>query len=76
MSYTHTISPEELGFEKLREILQKNMSLGLSDESEKRIRSCKAYLDDKMQNQKKPVLVLCISIPFRRIGCRNCKKTW
>jgi len=55
MSNTHPISPEPLNFDIIRRILEKNMSLSLSELSHKRITACKQYLDDKMRTQKEPI---------------------
>ncbi len=51
----HTISPEYLSFETVKNILSQNLKLELSIDSKKRIEKCRKYLDEKMTNPEKPV---------------------
>ncbi len=55
MSNTHFISPENLTFSKLEEILEKGYKLELSEESKKLILDCKAYLDATIAKADKPI---------------------
>ena len=55
MSNTHFISPENLTFSKLEEILEKGYKLELSEESKKLILDCKAYLDETIAKADKPI---------------------
>ena len=51
----HYISPEDLTFEQIDEILSKNYTLELSKESITLINKCKEYLDKKIAESKKPL---------------------
>ena len=51
----HKISAEQLTVEKIKEIIDKNYKLELSDEAKTKVQKCRQYLDDKMQNQKEPI---------------------
>ncbi len=55
MNKTFYISPETLEFEQIKEILNENLKLELSEESKTRITKCKEYLDNKMATQKEPI---------------------
>ncbi len=55
MSNIFQISPKELNFEQISQILNKNLKLSLSEASKEKIVKCKKYLDDKMQMQKEPI---------------------
>jgi histidine ammonia-lyase len=49
------ISPEELKLETIREILDKNARLSLSEESVNLITLCRNYLDHKLENNTSPI---------------------
>ena len=51
----HYISPSPLTFEVIDNILKKNYTLALSEESKKLINDCKAYLDHKIETSAKPL---------------------
>lgn len=51
----HHISAEHLSIDRVREILDNNYKLDLSDDAVKRIVRCREYLDRKMENQKEPI---------------------
>lgn len=51
----HYISPAPLTFEVIDNILKNGVKLALSDESKKLIENCKAYLDRKIAESKKPL---------------------
>lgn len=55
MDNTHFISPEELSFEQIEKIVEKDMQLVLSEESIKRIEHCRTYLDKKVENHPDPI---------------------
>lgn len=53
---THYINPEEkLTLDKIQEIIDKKMTLALSDEAKRRIEKCRNYLNQKMETQKVPI---------------------
>ena len=53
---TYHFNPEErLTLEKIQEIIDKKMTLALSDEAKRRIEKCRNYLNQKMENQKVPI---------------------
>ena len=53
---THYINPDEkLTLAKIQEIIEKKMTLALSDEAKRRIEKCRAYIDHKMESQKEPI---------------------
>lgn len=49
------ISPENLSFEAVQEILENDVKLELSEESVRRIHTSKAYLDRKLEEADKPL---------------------
>ena len=52
----HYINPEErLTLDKIQEIIDKKMTLALSDEAKRRIEKCRNYLNQKMETQKVPI---------------------
>lgn len=51
----HHISAEHLSIDRVREILDNNYKLDLSEDAVKRIVRCREYLDRKMENQKEPI---------------------
>lgn len=55
MNNIHFISPEELTFERVDEIIKGDYKLKLSDKSTSLIQECRVYLDKKMENQSKPI---------------------
>ena len=49
-------NPEErLTLDKIQEIIDKKMTLALSDEAKRRIEKCRNYLNQKMETQKVPI---------------------
>jgi len=46
----HLIDPDHLSLETIDTIVRENRHLGLSDEARRRLRHCRAYLDDKLQH--------------------------
>ncbi|MDR0789706.1 MAG: histidine ammonia-lyase [Bacteroidales bacterium] len=52
---THHINPKELTLERVKQILDSNMTLALSDESIAKIVKCRNYLNDKMKTQSEPI---------------------
>ncbi|MBP5547020.1 MAG: aromatic amino acid lyase, partial [Bacteroidales bacterium] len=53
---TFTFNPEEkLTLDKIQEIIDKKMTLALSDEAKRRIEKCRNYLNQKMETQKVPI---------------------
>ena len=53
---TYHFNPEErLTLDKIQEILDKKMTLALSDEAKRRIEKCRNYLNQKMETQKVPI---------------------
>ena len=45
----HLIGPDHLSLETIAAILRVNHTIGLSDEARRRLRHCRAYLDNKLQ---------------------------
>jgi histidine ammonia-lyase len=52
---THYISSKELDFDTIKDILENNSQIVLSDDSINRIEKCRNYLDKKMETQEEPV---------------------
>ena len=53
---THYITPEKpLTIAMVGEIIDKNMTIALSDEAKGRIEKCRNYLNRKMETQKEPI---------------------
>lgn len=52
---THKISSERLTLKRVKEIIDNNMKLELSQDAIARIQKCRSYLDKKMENQKEPI---------------------
>ena len=48
----HHISAESLTVDRVREILENNIKIDLSEDAKKRIVRCREYLDNKMETQK------------------------
>lgn len=55
MDKIHLISPDHLTLEAVRDILHGSYRLGLSEESRRRIRQCRAYLEDKLARTDEPL---------------------
>ena len=51
----HFNPEEKLTLAKIQEIIDEKMTLALSDEAKRRIEKCRAYLNQKMENQKVPI---------------------
>ena len=51
----HLISPDELEFDRLREILYGGLKLGLSEGSIQRVVKCRDYLDRKLVDTRDPL---------------------
>ena len=51
----HHISAEYLTVDRVREILENNIKIDLSEDAKKRIVRCREYLDNKMETQKEPI---------------------
>ncbi len=52
---TFSIDSTPLSFELIREILESDARIGLSDEAKKRITDCRLYLDKKIEQQSEPI---------------------
>jgi len=53
---TFVFNPEEkLTLDKIQQIIDKKMTLALSDEAKRRIEKCRNYLNNKMETQKEPI---------------------
>ncbi|MDR1591534.1 MAG: histidine ammonia-lyase [Prevotellaceae bacterium] len=52
---THQISPAHLSIADVKTILSENYQLQLSDESVRRIKACRTYLDKQMEEQQEPI---------------------
>ena len=55
MSTIHQISPQPLTYQVIENILDENFELKLSQESIDLISKCRSYLDQKMENEEKPI---------------------
>ncbi|HOP04043.1 MAG TPA: histidine ammonia-lyase [Tenuifilaceae bacterium] len=55
MSTIHQISPQPLSYQAIETILEENAELKLSQESINLISKCRSYLDQKMENEEKPI---------------------
>jgi histidine ammonia-lyase len=51
----HDISPDELGFSRIRQIMTEGISLRLSRQSSELVRKCREYLDDKLERTQEPL---------------------
>ena len=73
----HYISAERLTLDRVRQILNENFKLELSEDACNRITRCREYLDNKMKTQDKPIYgvttgfgSLCnISVGSDELGC-------
>ncbi len=73
----HHISADRLTLDRVRQILNENFKLALSEDACNRISRCREYLDNKMKNQDKPIYgvttgfgSLCnISVGADELGC-------
>ena len=55
MTKTHEISPKQLTWELMSDLIDGGYTLSLSDESRSLIQKCRDYLDKKMERTDKPV---------------------
>ncbi|HON19178.1 MAG TPA: histidine ammonia-lyase [Salinivirgaceae bacterium] len=55
METIHYISPEPLTFERIEEILEKDIQLALSDQAIQQIEQCRQYLDKKIEISDQPI---------------------
>lgn len=55
MEACHYITPDDLTLEIISGIIAKKIKLKLSQESEERVKRCRAYLDNKLENAEAPV---------------------
>lgn len=53
--FKHTISPDVLDLEKIRQIIEKEKVLSLSEVSRKRINTSRKYLEDRLRNKQEPI---------------------
>ncbi len=51
----HYISAERLTLQRVQEIMDKKMTLALSEETKAIVQKCRNYLDEKMKTQKEPI---------------------
>jgi histidine ammonia-lyase len=51
----HAISPDELGFSRVRQIIEEGFHLKLSDKSSALVSKCRDYLDEKLENTQEPL---------------------
>jgi histidine ammonia-lyase len=51
----HDISPDELGFSRIRQILSDGLDLRLSESSTALVSRCRKYLDDKLERTQEPL---------------------
>ncbi len=51
----HDISPEELGFSRVRQIMNEGLQLRLSGQSAGLVTKCRTYLDDKLESTQEPL---------------------
>jgi len=51
----HEISPDELGFSKIRHIINSGLRLKLSERSVALVKKCREYLDDKLEKIQEPL---------------------
>ncbi|NQY07427.1 MAG: histidine ammonia-lyase [Flavobacteriaceae bacterium] len=51
----HTISSKRLMIQDIHDILLHNMKLELSEDATEKIKKCRAYLDNKMEKESKPI---------------------
>lgn len=52
---THLISADHLSLEMVRQIIDNNYKIALSDDAKCRIEKCRVYLDAKMESQSEPI---------------------
>ncbi len=55
MSNIHYITSSQLSFATIKEIIDKNLEIRLSEDAKQKIQSCRDYLDKKMKNTSKPI---------------------
>ena len=51
----HMISPDELEFSRIRQIMEDGMGLELSDKSLQLVQKCRDYLDNKLEKTQEPI---------------------
>jgi histidine ammonia-lyase len=51
----HSISPGELGFTRIRQILEERMPLNLSERSVSLVNKCRKYLDERLERTQEPL---------------------
>lgn len=51
----HHVGPDELEFERIREIMDQDLKLELSAEAIRRVERCRQYLDQKLENTSEPL---------------------
>lgn len=51
----HEISPDDLGFSRIRQIMDEGMGLKLSDRSRQLVEKCRSYLDKKLEDTQEPL---------------------
>lgn len=54
MSSTHYISPDHLSLQRIKQIIDENYQLALSEESQQKIIACRNYLDEKLKASDQP----------------------
>jgi histidine ammonia-lyase len=54
MSSTHYISPDHLSLQRIKQIIDENYRLALSEESQQKIIACRNYLDKKLKASDQP----------------------
>ena len=72
----HFNPEEKLTLDKIQEIIDKKMTLALSDEAKRRIEKCRNYLNQKMETQKVPIYgVTSATSASARSSSASCRKT-
>jgi histidine ammonia-lyase len=51
----HSISPDELDFDRIHRIMRDNLALELSDRAVELVRKCRVYLDQKLDDTNEPL---------------------
>ncbi len=51
----HAISPDELGFSVIRQIIEESVPLRLSDKAVELVRKCRVYLDNRLEKTREPL---------------------
>ncbi len=55
MSYTHSISSDQLTFSVLKKILSEDTQLTISASAKEKIQQCRSYLDQKISSSSEPI---------------------